>query len=232
MALKVIGAGLGRTGTLSLKVALEQLGFSRCYHMAEVLINPSHAPRWVDAANGRADWEGIFDGYAATVDYPGCRYWRELADEYPEAKVVLSVRDPGRWFDSTQATIFAPSNRERLNFPELGEFFEKNVFSHFGEHIHDRDYMVRAFERHNDEVKRSIAPERLLVFEAKDGWEPLCEFLEVPVPTAPFPHANSREEMAAMMAAAQAAGRQTGPPTLEQMGEMVRRRLAGYRQPE
>ena len=232
MALQVIGAGLGRTGTLSLKVALERLGFTSCYHMVEVLMNPSHAAHWVDAANGAPDWERIFGGYAATVDYPGCRYWRELADAYPEARVVLTVRDPDRWFESTQATIFSPRNRERLNFPEFGDFLEKNVFSQFGDRIHDRDYMTAAFRRHNDEVKQAIPPERLLVFEAKQGWEPLCEFLGVPAPSESFPHANSREEMEAMVEAAQAAGGNQPAPTLEQVSAMVRQRVAGLRRSE
>jgi hypothetical protein len=232
MALKIIGAGLGRTGTLSLKIALEQLGFVKCYHMAEVLMNPRDAACWVDAAAGRPDWERIFEGYAATVDYPGCRYWRELAEYYPAAKVILSVRDAQRWFESTQATIFSPQNRERLQFPQMREFFDKNVYADFGERIHDRDYMVAAFERHNEEVRRAISPERLLEFDVKQGWQPLCEFLGVPVPATPFPRTNSREEMAAMMDASKDAARAQTPPTLEQMGEMIRQRLAGYHQAE
>jgi Sulfotransferase domain len=232
MPLQVIGAGLGRTGTLSLKVALEQLGFDRCYHMTEVLINPAHAPLWIEAAEGRPDWQRLFDGYRATVDYPGCRHWRELADAYPEAKVILSLRDPDKWFESTQATIFAESARHRFMFPELTEFFDRLVYAQFGDRLHDRDFMIAEFRRHNDEVRNSIAPERLLVFEARQGWEPLCEFLDVPVPAAPFPRTNSREEMAAMR---EAAARTVGGPTpftLEQMSEMVRRRLASLRDPE
>ena len=230
MALQIIGAGLGRTGTLSLKLAIEQLGFMGCYHMVEVLMNPSHAAYWNAAADGRADWARIFAGYAATVDYPGCRYWRELAGAYPEAKVILTVRDPQRWFESTQATIFSDHNRQRLQFPELDDFFAKNVFADFGDRIHDRDYMVEMFQQHNEDVKRSISPERLLVFEVKEGWAPLCEFLDVPMPSEPFPHANSREEMAAMIKAAQAAGHSQPPPNLEQMSEMVRQRVAGMRE--
>ncbi len=227
MALKVIGAGLGRTGTLSLKFALERLGFAGCYHMVEVLMNPGHAALWNAAADGRPEWERLFEGYAATVDYPGCGYWRELAKAYPDAKIILTVRDPLKWFESTQATIFSSQNRG-LEFPELHEFFDKNVFSHFGERIHDRDFMVRAFQAHNDEVQRSIPPERLLVFEAKQGWTPLCEFLGVPAPAEPFPHINSREEMEAMVRA-RAAHANEQPPTLEQVGDMVRQRMAALR---
>jgi Sulfotransferase domain len=229
MALQVIGAGLGRTGTLSLKLALERLGFVGCYHMLEVLMNPAHAAYWVDAANGGPNWQRIFEGYTATVDYPGCRYWRELIEVYPDAKVVLTVRDPEKWFESTQATIFSPRNRERWNFPEFDDFFEKTVFSHFGEHIHDRDYMVTAFQRHNDEVKRGVPAERLLVFEVKQGWQPLCDFLGVPAPSGQFPHTNSREEMDAMIKAAQAAGRSQPVRNLGEMSAMVKQRLAGLR---
>jgi hypothetical protein len=229
MALQIIGAGLGRTGTLSLKLALEQLGFLKCYHMVEVLMNPAHAPLWVEAADGRPEWDRIFDGYAASVDYPGGRYWRELSEFYPEAKVILTVRDAERWFESTQATIFSPQNRERVGFPELGEFFEKTVFSHFGVGINDREFMLEAFERHNDDVRNTISPDRLLVLDVKQGWEPLCEFLDVPVPDTPFPRTNSREEMAAMNAAASEARRAQTPPTIDQVGEMLRQRLDRYR---
>jgi hypothetical protein len=107
MALQVIGSGLGRTGTMSTKLALEQLGL-RCHHMVEVFMNPQSIPLWIDAGNGKPDWDAIFDGYAAMVDHPGCAYWRELMDFYPDAKVLHTVRDPDKWFDSTQATIFNP----------------------------------------------------------------------------------------------------------------------------
>ncbi len=211
MSLQIIGAGLGRTGTMSLKLALEQLGFRGCYHMIEVLLEPEpRMGQWLEAARGRPDWPAIFSGYAATVDYPGCRFWRELADYYPDAKVILTERDPVKWFESTQATIFSQMSRARFGDAAFREFFETLVFSQFGEHIHDRDYMVDAFERHNAEVKRAIAPDRLLVLEVAQGWEPLCEFLGVPVPDVPFPRTNSREEMQAMFAAARRARARQG----------------------
>ena len=102
MALKIIGAGLGRTGTLSLKLALEQLGFGPCYHMVEVMLHLESIPLWIQAADGNSPWDGIFNNYSATVDYPGCAFWRQLADFYTDAKVLLSVRDPEQWFESTQ----------------------------------------------------------------------------------------------------------------------------------
>jgi hypothetical protein len=200
--LQVIGAGLGRTGTLSLKLALEQLGFGPCYHMVEVWADLERLGDWLAAVEGRPDWERIFAGYRATVDYPGCHFWRELSRAYPEAKVVLSVRDPGEWFESTQATIFAPQSLQLVAAsPSLKNFMWKTVYDDFGSDIDDRDHMVAAFERHCDEVRRVIPASRLLVFEVSQGWKPLCEFLGVPVPHTAFPRRNSREEMAAMMAA-------------------------------
>src|SRR5262245_19137133 len=115
MAVQLIGAGLGRTGTPSLKFALEQIGFGPCYHMPEVMLNPEASQHWVRAANGNPDWEAIFNGFVATVDFPGCTFWRELADYYPDAKVLLSVRDPEQWFESTQETIFSEAARKMLS---------------------------------------------------------------------------------------------------------------------
>jgi Sulfotransferase domain len=224
MALKLIGAGLGRTGTLSLKLALEQLGIGPCYHMAELLMDPSRGAAWVRAADGHPDWNSIFDGFAATVDYPGCTFWRELSQFYPAAKVLLSVRNPQDWFDSTQQTIFSDEHNKPFVKSSLSEFFEKTVFKTFGDRIHDRDFMVHAFERHNAEVERVVPRDRLLVYEAKQGWPPLCKFLGVPIPDAPFPRVNSREERAQQRAAmAQGAG--APEVTLEAIGKMVRARL-------
>src|SRR4026207_181124 len=125
MGLKVIGAGLGRTGTLSLKLALEQLGYGPCYHMTEVFLNPADMRLWIDAADGHPDWDTLFRNFASTVDYPGCSYWRHLVRHYPEARVLLSVRDPDQWFESTQATIFSPQSIQRLRTSPMGPFAEK-----------------------------------------------------------------------------------------------------------
>ncbi len=194
MSLKLIGAGLGRTGTSSLKLALEQIGFGPCYHMKEVIENPMRGAAWVRAAHGQPDWNAIFDGYAATVDYPGCAFWRQLIQVYPHAKVLLSVRGAQDWFDSTQLTIFADAHAKRVSELPLAEFFRKTVFEPFGERLHDRDFMVAAFERHNAEVEHSVPAERLLIYDVAQGWAPLCEFLQVPLPDSPFPHKNTRGE--------------------------------------
>ena len=202
MALKVVGSGLGRTGTKSLQTALNMLGVGPCHHMVEVFAHPESVPLWIEAGAGRPDWDKIFDGYGAMVDYPGARYWRELAAFYPEAKVLHSVRDPDRWFDSTQATIFAPGSPVTTDGP-LSPFFDSFAGDIRG-HLHDRAFMVDHFRRHSEAVIQAIPPERLLVYEAGQGWGPLCAFLGVPIPDAPYPSENSRAEFIARVTAAQA----------------------------
>ncbi len=225
MALRIIGAGLGRTGTMSMKLALEQLGVGRCYHMAELIADLSRLPVWLRAADGAPDWEAVFAGFTATVDYPGCTYWRELAELYPSAKVLLTVRDPDDWFDSTQATIFSPPMRARMAASPMEGFFQKAVLRDFENRLDDRAFMTAAFERHNAAVRSAVPAERLLVYEVGEGWPRLCEFLGVPVPAAPFPRVNSREEMQQMMGAAAIS---PSGPTVEAMGDMARRRLERY----
>ena len=209
MTIQIIGAGLGRTGTMSLKHALEELGFSRCYHMIELLGNPEHVSHWEAAARGdTVDWDTLFQGYQATVDFPGCTYYRQLMDRYPQAKVLLSVRDPAAWYESCMATIYraGPSPVQKLLMslklpfsPRLRKMVR--VFRltrsvvwerQFDGRFEDRDHAIAEFERHNREVKETVPPERLLVYQVKDGWEPLCRFLGVPVPDKPFPRVNDR----------------------------------------
>lgn len=193
MALKVIGSGLGRTGTLSTKLALEQLGM-RCHHMAEVFQAPQSIPLWVEAQKGRPDWDAIFGDFQAMVDHPGCAFYKELMDYYPDAKVLHTVRDPQKWFESTQATIFAPDS------PAIGQTQEplKSFFDHlhgwYACDLHDRDAMVAFFNRHTEQVKDTVPADRLLVFEVADGWAPLCAFLGLPVPETPYPRENSTEQ--------------------------------------
>jgi hypothetical protein len=206
MPLNIIGAGFGRTGTMSLKLAIEELGLGPCYHMSEVISNRERVADWLDAANGRPDWERVFAGYSATVDHPGCHFWRELAAAYPKAKVVLTVRDPVAWFESTQATVFSPRMRGLVAESPMKEFLWRTVWGDFGAGIDDRDQMVAAFEAHVARVKDEISGDRLLVFDVAEGWQPLCEFLDVAVPKTPFPRSNSREEMAAILGAASAGG--------------------------
>jgi len=194
MSLRVIGAGLGRTGTASLKVALEQLGVGRCYHMREVMVNSRDADLWIRAADGNPDWDQLLGDWGATLDYPACSFWREQADYYPSAKILLSTRDANKWFESTQATIFSPAWVGWTKNSALGEFFEKAVWNNLEGRIHDREFMVPYFERYVEDVVETVPKERLLVYEVKQGWEPLCEFLGVPVPGTPFPRVNTRED--------------------------------------
>jgi|WetSurMetagenome_2_1015567.scaffolds.fasta_scaffold147538_2 hypothetical protein len=224
MALKIIGAGYPRTGTSSLKLALEQLGFGPCHHMREIIMNPSSAGLWVRAAEGHPDWEAIFDGYSSCTDAPACTFWRELVDYYPSAKVILSVRDPEAWFESTQATVFSEKMLGMQRGGPLQAFFDKVVSIEFGEHIHDRDFMLAQFERRRREVIEAIPGDKLLVYDVREGWGPLCAFLGVPVPETPFPHSNSREEMAAMMAAVSVGG-PDGPVDFERLMQTARARF-------
>ena len=196
MALAVIGAGLGRTATFSLKFALEHLGFGPCYHMSEVFAGARrNVPLWLDAIDGRPDWDEIFEGFHSTTDYPACTYWRELAEHYPRAKVILTVRDPDTWFDSVSETIFSDGMQASLRGSPTGDMMQGVIFDAFGERLRDRDFMTEWFIRRNREVIDALPPERLLVFSPKEGWEPLCGFLGVPVPNEPFPRINSRDEL-------------------------------------
>jgi hypothetical protein len=203
--MKVIGAGFGRTGTMSLKVALEQLGYGPCYHMVELFEHPNHVERWEAAVRGEpVDWEQMFAGYRATVDWPGAAFYKELVEVYPEAKVLLSVRDPERWYESTKNTIYATMNPSSEMIAAVGpaprlnnELIWKRTF---GENFEDRQYAIGVFERHNEEVKRHVPAERLLVYKVKEGWEPLCEFLGVEAPKSKtFPHLNDTDSFQRMV---------------------------------
>jgi Sulfotransferase domain len=205
--IKVIGAGLGRTGTLSLKAALEELGFSRCYHMTDVFAHRDHAKVWDDAAHGQpVDWETLFQGYQATVDWPGCAFYEEFMQRYPDAKVILSVRNPERWYESARQTIFYARNAFPgwMSFvvPRMRRFtrmIDRLVWKGLFEgRFEDKAYAINVFNRHNEQVQRVVPVDRLLVYEVQQGWEPLCNFLGVPVPAdKKFPHLNDTVEFRA-----------------------------------
>jgi hypothetical protein len=207
MPIKVIGAGLGRTGTLSLKAALEELGFTRCYHMTEVLAHLDDARVWDDAGRGEpVAWDKLFAGYQATVDWPGCSFYRELLRQYPEAKVILTVRDPERWYESALRTIYYVRHAfpawSGLIFPPMRGFrrmLDRIVWEGtFQGRFEDRSFAIEVFNRHNEQVRRDVPADRLLVYEVRDGWGPLCAFLGVPVPEGkPFPHLNDAAEFRA-----------------------------------
>jgi hypothetical protein len=205
MTIQVIGAGLGRTGTMSFKRAMDILGLGPCYHMYEVIENPQAIAFWKRAGDGDlGDLAEVFNGYNSTCDWPSARWYREQAERWPDAKVVLTVRDPDAWFRSTQATIFAERGGPNVNTDAFGDMIKSVVFKPLGDARHDRDKAVAFFERHNAEVKRVIPPERLLVYETADGWAPLCAFLGLPVPDEPFPKTNTTEEFVARIEARKA----------------------------
>jgi hypothetical protein len=211
--LRVIGAGFGRTGTMSLKVALEILNFGPCYHMIEVFENPEHIGFW-EAAWRRepVDWDAFFADYEATVDWPACTFYAELLERNPEAKVLLSVRDPDGWYESTRNTIYelskitAGSRLSRVVFAFVN-LFAPGVFGigrmgneiiwegTFDGRFEDKAHAIEVFERHNREVLRRVPEGQLLVYEVKQGWGPLCEFLGVEEPEEPFPRLNDTAEM-------------------------------------
>jgi len=201
MTLKVIGAGFGRTGTTSIKAALEQLGFIQCYHMQEVIKHPAHVQRWIDVMDGKpVDWDAIFAGYQATVDWPACNFYEQLMVHYPNAKVLLTVRDPDKWYDSCLNTIYAMYHKPvmrfvRRLFPPMQRFMAMNDRliwqGDFQGRFADRDYAIAVFNKRNAAIQAAVPPARLLVYDVKEEWEPLCRFLAVPIPQeTPFPHLN------------------------------------------
>lgn len=189
MALSVIGAGFGRTGTLSLKLALEDLGFGPCCHGSDEHHFGQGAQFWERIFRREPiEWDQLFADYRSAVDSPTCKHYLELARHYPSAKVVLTERESDAWFDSYQDTIL----------PMTASVQGKKHFSFlFGHIAPDRDSMISVYEQHNAEVKELIPRDRLLVYDVKQGWPPLCEFLGVPVPDRPFPRSNSRAQFAA-----------------------------------
>lgn len=198
MGLSVIGAGFGRTGTMSIKLALEQLGFGPSHHMEEVFKNQGQLPHWQAAAAGDAvNWDVVFDGYASAVDWPSAHYWRQLADHYPAAKVVLSVRPAEKWWESYSRTIRKIlADRASIEDPHArgtAEMANAITEQTFGGWV-SKEACIAAFRRRTDDVVAAIQPDRLLVFDVAEGWEPLCGFLDCPVPDGDFPRTNSVEE--------------------------------------
>ena len=212
--MKVIGAGLPRTATLTQKISLEMLGFGPCYHMVNIIADLSLVPRWQGAFDGNADWDAIFGGSQATVDWPGSFFWRELIDAYPDAKVLLSVRSGESWAKSMQNTIWGvfyddvlmrhlsdaratidPGWRDYINL--MKDMWQKSGLLGEMTGVFDPAILAAAFDRYNDEVRATVPAGRLLEWKPADGWEPLCDFLEVPVPQAPLPHVNDSELFAA-----------------------------------
>lgn len=208
--LKIIGAGFGRTGTLSLKVALEELGFGPCYHMTELFKRPADFAFWEAAVQGQTvNWHDLFDTYQATVDWPGCTFYQDLMKVYPDAKVLLTTRNPESWYESAKSTIYQVSRLSKgslfarllmrivqalgINGPRVGGLANTLVWEKtFQGRFDDKAYALEVFKQHIEEVKSYVPADKLLVYEVKEGWEPLCAFLGVAVPDKPFPRLNDR----------------------------------------
>jgi hypothetical protein len=208
--MKVIGAGFGRTGTMSLKGALEQLGFGPSFHMIDVARQPELLPAWQAAVDGEpVDWNEVFDGWESTVDWPACTFWEQIWETFPDAKILLSVRDPEAWYASCLKSIHASAQaagRGELRggsvevSPEAMKMINGLIWNGtFEGRFGDKDYAIQVFNAHNEDVERKVPADRLLVYEITQGWEPLCEFLEVPVPDAPMPHLNDATSFRAMV---------------------------------
>ena len=200
MTLKIVGAGFGRTGTLSFKAALEELGFGPCYHMLEVMKDDNHAGRWHRAVTEQnTNWSEILADYRAAVDWPACYFWQRLADTYPDAKVILTARDVDRWYESISQTILPAMMEPARNLERHNMAAEIILNRTFDGRLADADYAKDVFRRHIDNVQASISSDRLLTYEVSSGWAPLCEFLDVPVPEAAFPRVNSTAEFRIMV---------------------------------
>jgi hypothetical protein len=196
--LEVIGAGFGRTGTHSLGVALEKLGFGPCYNLLEVAKNPGHAELWTRAMNGEpVEWDSIFNSYKSAVEWPTVAFLPELVQHFSDAKVILTVRVPESWYESANATIFEglelsaqnpdPEKRRRSGLQR--RLILERTFS--GKY-RDKAHSIKVYRQHNRNVVQTVSPERLLQFDVRSGWEPLCKFLEKPTPDEPFPRVNER----------------------------------------
>jgi hypothetical protein len=217
MSIKIIGAGFPRTGTNTLRESLELLGFTKTYHMKQLLVHPENLHYWSTLnETGTTDWDALYDGYQATVDFPCYPWYKQHMKQYPEAKVILSIRPFEKWYQSFYSTIWQSQNPPESERIAMGEKiaasprlqsvmqvmgFAKQTINegHFQGKFLDKDFMERVFNDHNEEVKNYVPADRLLVFDVCEGWEPLCKFLDVEVPIEALPHTNKKEDFAAMV---------------------------------
>jgi hypothetical protein len=198
MAINIIGVGVGRTGTFSLRLALNQLGKGPCHHMEEVVKNmDAQLPLWSEAVEGNANWSAIYEGYNSAVDWPTAGFYRELVKEYPTAKFILTERSPESWAESFGSTIYTLIEARDKAPEKMHDWLDmvNKVLTKTGfPDGMDKDALINGFIAHGKAVREAIPAEQLLVFQVKEGWEPLCNFLDVPVPTEAFPRTNNREE--------------------------------------
>lgn len=196
--LEVIGAGFGRTGTHSLGLALEKLGFGPCYNLQEVDKNPDHTEIWNDAIDGkRIDWHYLFSSYNSSVEWPGAYFFQEFVQYFPNAKVILTVREPESWYESASKTIFEGLELSAFNpdpFKREKSSLNRRLILErtFEGRYHEKEFAIDVYGRHNARVTETVPKKRLLQFDIRDGWEPLCEFLQKPIPQQSFPWLNER----------------------------------------
>lgn len=217
MAIQIIGAGFPRTGTTSLKRAVEILGFTKCYHMKELLVNPDMLPYWQELEEtGNTDWDTLYEGYMGSVDFPCYPFYKEHLKRYPEAKVILTVRPFESWYNSLYNTVWqaGPQNlQEKLQMmarmafnPRLRKAIKCIKFvrrylweKQFQGNFEDKSFVEDIFRDHLEAVKAYVPAHQLLVYDIRDGWEPLCQFLGIPVPKEPLPHLNKKEDFKSML---------------------------------
>lgn len=217
MSIKIIGAGFPRTGTNTLKASLEKLGFSKTYHMKELLVEPENLHYWLTLEEtGTTDWDTLYDGYQATVDFPAYPWYKEHLDKYPDARVILTVRPFEKWYSSIGSTIWTAGPKtpvqkivmlvKLLLNPRLRKvikcvkFAKRMIFQvELQGKFEDKAFAEKVFNDHIEKVKATVPADKLLIYDVRDGWAPLCEFLNVPVPTEPLPHLNKKENFRTML---------------------------------
>ena len=196
--LKILGAGFSRTGTSSLKRALEILELGPCYHMHEVFLNPENPKAWTEAMTNTANWQELFRGYQSAVDAPTCHFWQQIHDAFQSSKVILTERDPDEWYESYYSTIFQVLSNPSLMASSARatlEMVRKLELDHiFTGRFEDKAHAITIYTQHNQQVKNTLSSENLLVFNVSDGWEPLCTFLDIDIPDVDFPYRNSQAQ--------------------------------------
>ena len=200
MALQIVGAGVGRTGTHSLKIALEQLLGGTCHHMIEMFERPDQVEAFTAAIDGEpTDWSVVMADFTAMVDFPGSLFWREIAAAFPDAPVLLSTRDAEGWYRSASKTIFLSFDRTPPELRPWMEAIRRGLRDRFSDDFENKDAMIAAYDAHNAAVRAEIPAARLIDWTPSDGWSPICAALNVPVPSEPFPLTNTTSEFRAMI---------------------------------
>jgi hypothetical protein len=195
LSLKIIGASLGRTGTMSFKMAIEYLGFGPCHHMTELFADiHRQLPLWLEACAGNPDWDAIFDGFASCTDHPSSDFWRELLEHYPDAKVILTTRSAESWYASVTSTIYREDNFAAMPDNPLKALLTERIGPQPRDILKDKAAALAWFEAREAEIIATVPSDQLLVLPVGSGWKPLCEFLDVDVPDAAYPKVNSAEE--------------------------------------